>query len=70
MQNFYKIIKPITNTDILTIYRKNDVISKNRLCIDIHNKKKNNYLTIVFKSLILIMMYWMFQQLHLKLLLL
>lgn len=40
MQNFYKIIKPITNSDILTIYRNNDIISKNRLCIDIQNKEK------------------------------
>lgn len=40
MQNFYKIIKPITNTDILTIYRTDNITSKNRLCIDIHNKEK------------------------------
>ena len=40
MQNFYKIIKPITNTDILTIFRTNNIIDKNRLCININNKEK------------------------------
>ena len=40
MQNLHKIIKPITNTDILTIFRTNNIIDKNRLCININNKEK------------------------------
>ena len=40
MQNFYKIIKPITNNDILTIYRLEDNVKKNKLCININNKEK------------------------------
>lgn len=44
MQNFYKIIKPITNNDILTIYRESSDLNKNRLSISITNKeKKQNF---------------------------
>jgi proliferating cell nuclear antigen len=43
MQNFYKIIKPITNTDILTMYRHKDSVEKNRLCININNKEKKQF---------------------------
>lgn len=40
MQNFYKIIKPITNSDILSIYRESSSENRNRLCININNKEK------------------------------
>ena len=40
MQNFYKIIKPITNSDIMSIYRYSCDSKKNRLCINISNKEK------------------------------
>jgi proliferating cell nuclear antigen len=40
MQNFYKIIKPITNTDTLTMYSLKEGRDKNRLHIEVNNKEK------------------------------
>ena len=41
IQNFFKLIKTLTNSDILSIYRTKDNKTKNKLFIKIDNEEKN-----------------------------
>jgi proliferating cell nuclear antigen len=43
IQNFYKLIKTLTNNDILSIYREKSSKNKNKIFIKIENEEKNQF---------------------------